>query len=163
MLIQTIDNLNFMLTPTLNKSNLRPTWSNFCFPLANFCIGNWGKKTVYWSPKHWIYIKTSLSISVFTFLSLQFKINSVSIPVYFVKFFCCILIKVCCLINLHLLLPLKWRVYDSCIPSPSIYFAYLLIPVICFELLIIQTFFDFPRSFELWGVDCTHFTLQNLL
>ena len=160
MLIQTLDNLNLMLTPALNKSNLPPTWSNFCFPLALFCIIE-EKKTVYWSPKHWVYFKTSLSIFVFPFLSLQFKFSVH--PCIFCQVFCCILIKVCCLINLYLLLPLKWSVYDSCIPSPSIYLAYFLIPVICFKLLIIQTFFDFPRRFELWEVDCSYFTLQNLL
>ena len=158
MLIQTLDNLNLMLTPTLNKSNLPPTWSNFCLPLANFCIIEEKKQCTEARNIE------SISKHPCQCLSLLFchcSSNSVSILVCFVKFFCCILIKVCCLINLYLLLPLKWSVYDSCIPSPSIYFAYFLIPVICFELLIIQTFFDIPRRFELWGVDCTYFTLQN--
>ena len=129
-----------MLTPTLNKSNLPPTWSNFCFPLANFCIIE--------EKRQCTEVRNIESISkhpcqYLSFLFCHCSSNSVSIPV--------------------LLLPLKWSVYDSCIPSPSIYFAHFLIPVICFKLLIIQTFFDFPRRFELWGVDCTYFTLQNQL
>ena len=84
MLIQTLDNLNLMLTPTLNKSNLPPTWSNFCLPLANFCIIE-GKKQC-------TEVRNIESISKHPcqYLSLLFchcSSNSVSIPVYFVKFF----------------------------------------------------------------------------
>ena len=97
MLIQTLDNLNLMLTPTLNKSNLPPTWSNFCLPLANFCIIE--------EKKQCTEVRNIESISKHPCqcLSLLFchcSSNSVSILVCFVKFFCCLLIKVCCLINL---------------------------------------------------------------
>ena len=54
-------------------------------------------------------------------------------------------------INLYFLLPLKWSMHDTCIPSPSI----CLFPVICSELTITQIFFGFHKRFELSGVDCS--------
>ena len=83
----TLGNLNFPLT----RSNF-----NF-FPSAHFytilpsiirtmLIGAWkvGKKTVHWSPKHWIYFKTTKPILCLYFLSLQFKYNVHPI-------FCCLI------------------------------------------------------------------------
>ena len=53
-------------------------------------------------------------------------------------------------INLQLLLPLKWRVHDTCIPIPSIY----LFPYFGSISSRTQFFFNFPWRFELSGVDC---------
>ena len=53
------------VTRTLGNSNLLFPFISFLF---NFTLDNWnhaisawqvGKKTVYWSPKHWIYFKTT--------------------------------------------------------------------------------------------------------
>ena len=66
---------------TADNSNLLLTRSNFCFPSDHFCIifprklelrfkrvKSWGKKktkqkknTVYWNPRHWIQLKTTVS------------------------------------------------------------------------------------------------------
>ena len=78
------------------------------------------------SPKHWIYFKTTMSISCCYFFC-HSSSNSVSIPVK-------------CVWYLHSLL---------------IILHICLLPVACFELPIIRTFFDFPRRFELSGVDCS--------
>ena len=54
-------------------------------------------------------------------------------------------------ISVYLLLPLKSSVHDTYIlPHPI-----SLLLVICFELPITRTVFDFPRRFELSRVDCS--------
>ena len=50
---------------------------------------------------------------------------------------------------INLSLPLKWSVHDTFINPPP-HPIHLLI---CFELSITRTLFDFPRRFELSGVD----------
>ena len=45
----------------------------------------------------------------------------------------------------------------TCIHSSHPIFLF---PVICFELPLTRTFFDFPRRFELSGVDCTSFVFS---
>ena len=72
---------------------LRSFQYNFTLDNSNHALSAWqvGKKTtMYWSPKHWIYFKTIMSVLClsFFFLSLQFKFS-----VHY-----CILIKLCCLI-----------------------------------------------------------------
>ena len=81
---------------TLGNSNLPLTRSNFFFPSdhfshnftldnSNHVISAWkvGEETVHWSPKHWIYFKTTKSIlCLLTFC--HSSSNSVFIPVYFV-------------------------------------------------------------------------------
>ena len=79
---------------------------------------------LYWSPKHWIYFKTTLSIPCLYF-SCHSSSYSVSIPV-------------------------KVRMIVTFPP---------LFLLICFKLLITQTFFDFPTRFELSG--STVFYLPN--
>ena len=70
---------------------------------------------LYWSLKHWIYFKTTLSIPCLYF-SCHSSSYSVSIP-----------IKVCMIVTF-----------------PPLFL------LICFKLLITQTFFDFPTRFELF-------------
>ena len=92
----------------------------------------WGKWHVrkingiplYWSLKHWIYFKTTLSIP-----SLYFSCHSSSYSVS---------------------IPTKVRMIVTFPP---------LFLLICFKLLITQTFFDFPTRFELSG--STVFYLPN--
>ena len=50
-----------------------------------------------------------------------------------------------------------WSVHVTCIHSSHPIFLF---PVICFELPLTRTFFDFPRRFELSGVDCTSFVFS---
>ena len=77
---------------------------------------------LYWSPKHWIYFKTTVSIPFFTFL----------------------------VTPVHIQCPL-WK----CV---ILTFPHLFFMLICFKLLITQTFFDFSKKLELLGVDCIKFT-----
>ena len=96
------------ITRTLDNPNLLLTW-RFCFPtdqsfLYNFSLENlqkcykcatiWGKKTLYWSPKLWIYFKTTVSIPFF---------------VTPVEILCSSMYIIC------------QALLFNCIPSPSIY------------------------------------------
>ena len=92
--------LDFLLTFTVILPSV--TWTSrwlevIFFPSAHFytilpsiirtmLIGAWkvGKKTVHWSPKHWIYFKTTKPILCLYFLSLQFKYSVHPI-------FCCLI------------------------------------------------------------------------
>ena len=85
-----------------------------------------GTKTVYWSPKHWIYFKTTASILC---------------PYFFV-------------LRLQIQCPFLHTLFVNCIQIP-IHLLISLLLVVCFKLLITRTFFDFPRSFELSGVNRT--------
>ena len=79
---------------------------------------------LYWSLKHWIYFKTTLSIPCLYF-SCHSSSYSVSIPM-----------------KVHMI-----------VTFPPLFL------LICFKLLITQTFFDFPTRFELSGL--TVFYLPN--
>ena len=109
------------------------------------------KKTVYWNPKHCIRFNWKQPCQFFVrlyFLSLQFKFIVHSPVSYQALLLLKFLVHS---INLYFLLPLKWSMHDTCVPSPSI----CLFPVICFDLTITRTFFGFHRRFELSGVDCS--------
>ena len=58
---------------------------------------------------------------------------------------------------------MKWSVHDTCIPSSSVCLFPLIFPVICFELPVTQTFFFFPKRFELSGVDCISYIYNFLV
>ena len=101
---------------------------NFTLDNSNHVISAWQvrKKTMYWSPRHWIYFKATASI-----LCLYFFVTPVQIQC-----------------------PFLYTLLYNCILSPPIC-LFFLFPVICFKLNpIIWTFFDFPRRFKLSGVNC---------
>ena len=119
------------VTRTLDNSNLPLTWSNFCFPSDLFYIilllilepcfkhVTSGKK-IYWSPKHWIYFKTTVTI-----LCLYFFITPVQIQCPAPSINEAFLRNSHFKISVCLLLPLvKWRVHDTCIPSPSTFLIF---------------------------------------
>ena len=112
---------------------------------------------MYWSPKHWKskqeFFESTLCFYFFvTLVQIQWPsqdINQVSLPNSFFK----ILIYM----YYNLLLPSKWIVDDTCIPSPSIcVFPYSRLFASSsrqLKLSLTRTFFDFPWRFELAGVN----------
>ena len=85
--------------------------------------------------------------SVFTFISSQFKFS----------------VHLCVLIKLCYIILSKISIFISCCPwteacmilaLTSLHLLVSLFPVICFELPITWTFFNFPWRFKLSGVDC---------
>ena len=92
---------------------------NFTLDNSNHTLTPDKSKKVYCSPKHWNYLNPRISF-VFSFLSVQFK--------YSVQH--CVLIKF-------------WSLHLTCFHSSSHFFFF---PVICFELPLIRTFFDFPEG-----------------
>ena len=134
------------LTP--DNSNLPPTRSNFCFPSDHFYVIR-KKKRCTEIPNIAFNWKQPCQFFVrLYFLSLQFKFIVHSPVSYQALLLLKFLVHN---INLYFLLPLKWSMHDTCVPSPSI----CLFPVICFDLTITRTFFGFHRRFELSGVDCS--------
>ena len=136
-----------MVTQTLDNLKLPLTWSNFCFPSDHFCINLPSiTQTMFWAPDKskkkkctavWI---TEFSLTATYSLSLRFgqsSLNKVSSTAYLSSFEVCMLLEF--------------------IPHPISLFS-----VICFELSITWTIFDFPWRFELLGGDCKFFGIQDL-
>ena len=93
---------------------------------SNHVISAWqvGKKTEYWSPKHWIYFKTTESILCLYFFVAPGQIQC----------------------------PFLYTLLLNCFPFPSIcLFPYF--RLFASRLPITRTFFNFPWRFKLSGVD----------
>ena len=152
--------LNGQVQLTPDNSNLPLIRSSFCFPSDHFyiilpSITRTLEKAVYWSPKHGVYFKTSVSILCLYYFVTPVQTHCPSLY---------ILIKLCWSIpffffqniNLYLLLPLKdlevrgaWYLHSRPI--------HLLISLLL-NTWFVRTPFDFPSRFELSGeVDCVIF------
>ena len=130
-------------------------------------MASWKKKTMYWSPKHWIHFKTIMSVLCLSFfLSLQFKF---SVHHY-------IVIKLCCLIPCSKYQPLFLAVFEvKCawyLHSLHIHFLISLFPVAlhkCHLNITMLCLYCFTRSTDLisiflCNVSCTAtlWVLHNL-
>ena len=145
---------------TRTLANLPLTRSSFCFPSGHFYIilpsitrtifirVTSRKKKQSSEVRNVQFIsKQPCQFLVFFVIPVQVQCPSLYVnQASFLNFFFKILIYISCC-------SWKWSVHDTCIPSPSIHLRIFLFPVICFELAITRIFFNFPRRFELLGVD----------
>ena len=115
-------------------------------------MASWKKKTMYWSPKHWIYFKPIMSVLCLSFfLSFQFKFS-----VHY-----CILIKLCCLIARSKYQSLFLAVFEvKCawyLHSLHIHFLISLFPVAlhkCHLNITMLCLYCFTRSTDLISIFC---------
>ena len=91
----------------------------------------------------------------------MYRVNSLSLLLCHSSSNSVSLIKPCCVIlfaNYQSRPLATLKVKSACyLHSLPIHLLISFFPVICFELLITRPFFDFPRRFQLSGVDCGYF------
>ena len=161
MLTRTLGNSNLVLTWTLYHSILLSTQTNFCFPSAHVYIINWGKNSVLKSKTLNLFQNNHVNFCLYFFVKL-----SVHPCIFYQTLLLCF--NQGFLLNQSISLAALEVKCVSYLLSLPIHLLISLFLVICFERPLTRTpdnsnFFWFPRRFELSEVNCTCFTLQNLL